>query len=535
MSPIPTPLRPMADGTPLGLELLREGWPYLSFSEKAELLEALLGPEPALRWAHQIHEVHDLVLADPNPLIRRLVSKDIRTPGREDPDACLKVKADPAFCVREAWSGDAAHPGGRDTDAAYLAFWTLPRLMRLKQVYGADNLDWLAGALLYACERAIPDGAVNTGDVLDVIVEFFTWRNIQGRPERGLTCTDGWYPDLTAGGWHPLWAALPRLPGGIRGLLLAYIPTESIAKAALDALDPVELQGLLRREDFDSGPRPLVRGDYLHSGSKAVRAAALSSTAWCLEDEVIGEAMRIESGDPEEKRKKLESLCHLASNYAGGSLAQLAAIRATLRNCIGELPEEHGLEFTEHLMNSRQSLVPYERLKEEVFELRLWYLACLVAVAEGGADRFPSKLGPEWTGRLKAILVPGDSWQTYQALKGEIRSHQHSAIVDALPVVGEYEIGTLPPELRGLDPFSESSGDSLVDHARRIASCLAPNERAVIEALSTALAVIHQDVGMVKQGLALAARNAQRQASRIRATVLLAAGLAVILLLFVHH
>ena len=499
MSPITAPLRPMADGTPLGLERLREGWPFLSFSEKAELLDLLLGPEEPLRWPHQRRKVHDLAQADPNPLIRRLAS---------------------GFAPRPDGPPGGKHPGTRAE--ACLAFWTLPRLVRLQEVHGAEDLEWLAAVLLCASGKAVPEGVVGPEEVLDVIVEFFSRGNLEQPAEGDAGCL-------------ALWSAVPRLSGPIRELLLAYIPTAGVAKAALEALDPAELQALLRRRDFDPGPSPLVRGDCFQGASREVRAAAMSSPDWCLEDEVIGEALRIDSGLPGTKADKLDDLCLLASDYAGGTLVQLAALRAGLRTYTGELPEAGRVEVIEQRMNSRQSLVSYERLKEEVFELRLWYLACQVAVVDGGADRFPQQLGQGWIGRLEPKRIPGDPWLTYLGLKSEIRSHQQAALVGALPVLGDYEIGTLPPELRGVDPFSERSGDNLVDHARRIASSLPPSERSVFEALSTALAVIHQDVGKVKQGLALAAQQASRHNARIRSAAIVAAGLAIAFLFLVRH
>jgi hypothetical protein len=503
----------LISGTPLSLDLIKTGWPYFSFREKAEILQVLLpnhrNERQIIAWRHHHDSVVDLVLADENPLIRRMAAQNVYKPSdytepekRPAEQARYdKVQRDPVDCVRHHWDEKPSNMGpcGDGTSDEYQWFWSEPQYKRLVFVHGTNNGSWIAGAVSYAMDNRIPTGGVTLEEVMDVQIQFFTWRDYVRYVEDRDSFDE--YDYITTQRCAALWSLVPSVPAPLKMILLSYLPEEGCTQEILNALSEGSLEHLLFRSDFDASNNPAMRSNYYKEGTEGVRRAALSSKNFTLKNSDFTEFMPLPEDDPDTRARKIKGLHLLEDYYAGGTLAQLGAInfvQSTFHEDWWRVISDDHAPWMGRRFVQRVKQLPNNQLNYEVFELRLLYLAWSVAKMDS-PENLPSELGKAWIGKFKKSIEKGNPWKTFLNFRGSVSAFERNWLMNRLPSPDGFEFGCIPADFEGVDT-SKTSID-LVAEASQTMEKLPESDKAVLGALTYGMKSLHQEATMANKGV----------------------------------
>lgn len=520
----------LISGTPLSLDLLREGWPYFSFAEKVELLSALLSGKHRLRWDYQINFVLDLALADENPLIRRVAAKHIYKPTELTPaedriaDQARfdKVRTDSSLCVREHWDEDESWGrlfGGNGED--FQPFWDKTHYQRLHFVHGLDDEEWIAGSLSFALENHIPSGRVTLTEAMDVLIQFFTWRDYSAMVTKRLEPWDGPAP---RGIGSALWSLVPKVPSEIKWVLLAYLNEAGCTQEILNSLEENQLAWMLARHNFDLSRHPSLRLNCFMSGSEKVKRAALSSPTFTLSDSDISEFIIVPEDNSESRIRKLKGLRLLAESYSGGTLYQLGAIDLIESKQREELIqtgyESWGYRGLEKVFANRIEAIPYGLLKLDIFTLRLFYLAWSVTTSPNG---LPPEIGERWKEKFEKGIIKDNPWMTFLNFRKNCSSCD-AILIKALPSIDEFRWAGIPAHLRGEDEEFLEGAIDLVTEASQLVETLPKSERAVLSAITGGLTALQRGTSAIGSQLQPVIERLDDLTSRVKTIMVVGIG-----------
>lgn len=443
----PLYMKPLLDGTPLSMERIKLAWPDLSVSDRALLLTTLLVrkyEKPNRLHCHHQRQLVDLALADNNAYIRYLGAKWVDKPYYRDPEhpssdeklekaQFQKISSDPEALVRAA--PEEERSTGRDLYDPP-AFWQRPRALRLAQtnrtvVFGEP----IAALLRYAAKELLPTGGITGEDMLDVLLQHLSGRNLSER----LSSDFEMRLNITQ-----LWELIPDVPPLITVALLKYLPTQVdseqlIPSAIIDALDRGDLIELLSREDVLLQE---VRYKIFQESSddELLTSIAVGTPWFTLRDSDIADLIVTPSDSSELVKKKIKTLSTLATAWQGATLVQTEAICDLIEQASRELQEEADSSSIltiarTHQANRAKHIGSSWVFIAEIFAWRLYEL-CRYHLSSGKdeARQFFSK-----SKDYEDQVVPGAPWRTYMNLSTIVDQYNWEKVVDYLPRVhGEF-------------------------------------------------------------------------------------------------
>jgi hypothetical protein len=513
----------LLSGTPLSNDLLKDGWPFFSFAEKVEILNA----NPTVgRYYHGFQVLQDLALNDENPLIRRWAAQNISKPRNDkdtvaenarDEELWARVQLDPNARVREPWADNTwANWLPRKEDPE--RFWAQDRYHRLLAVNGSNDAKWMAGVIKYAIDHGLLDpdnGSVSVPELHDIILQFLNWHK-------------GKWVDPTR--WDkidlsPLWmvATDPGLPPRIRGILMYELPgTGFSATVSTESNKPwteEELVKLLERKDFDPYQFRLTT---FNSGSPRLKKAALSVPGFQLTDDEFFSFFPVPQDAPEVRKEKLEQIHFLGEFYRGASLPQLVALNVISNWFYKEwhaLHDDGSYLFAGSIgdrVATRVAILatPY-KLREEASAAR-WML--LVDRAAHPKPEYRQELPeriPKWIReQLQPAIVPGDLWTTFNGLR-RVRPGRNRWLVRLLPPLDStFDFEDLPVQFRGRD-LEEDEPLDLTKEAEVQLKVLPKEPRVFLDLASYAINELREELAEIKEAALQPAQLIQQGSSLV--------------------
>ena len=511
---LPKYLGLLLERTPLAVERIRQAWPGLSTTDRAELLSMLLADpykDPrALRWSDHRNQLIDLALDDDNAYIRYLAARHVTAPFKikdadetsgylDDQTRFAKVKSDPVSLVRSAAEEQGWKALTRELDAPE-SFWKRPQTERLALVNGAkEEGKKIAELLRYATKDLLPVEGVTVVQMRDVLLQYLGEQQTIAEPvadskDHALRSSDGWAEYGAGESVKALWESIPHIPTALAFVLIEYLPEKAglwsgISSQVIDSLDEFLLGRLLMRDDITL--KELRRKLYRESKNDSLRGAAVVSQQFELLDSDISELVYNPGESEESIQKKVNELATLAY-CRGTTLVQIQAINHLITNAPMEFREEfHGkggaVWWGEFRQTERANRLPPYRLQEEVIAMRLFSIATSVApinVRDTGG-RLPEKLMQH-----RSLVVQNNPWQTYLNLSKVVRLDYWKQTVGHIPKVCIRGF-SLPDELNE-NPEDHTSQDSrqvfdLLKNVQSRVSDVPEKDRAELSAFSDAL------------------------------------------------
>ena len=444
-------MKVLTSGTPLSLDLVTEGWTYLSTEEKRTILNT------KYRYRRHLGVVLDVALNDPNPVVRWMASNLVHEPSEhthdevraEEQSRWTKVQNDPIAFVRKPWS--EIQWGGflglrKDADV-FEWFWSLPRYERLVQVHGMTDGEFVSGAVQYLLDKNCVGERIRLSEVLDVLIQFFTWRDYQSNIEKGLeyddwACENHHWRDCRA-----LWELVARAKAWpwIVETLLEFLPSEGSTLEILEALEPNQLTDLLYRQNFDTNGS--FRKSFFKSGEIDIKRASLCCKAFSFTDQDFEAFFLDVSESPDVRKEKIINIRLLAESYTGGNLAQLIAIAeqaSKTRDEYLEITQSHDYDpVNRPFAEQRVKQLPYAKLARESVDLRIFTLA--EGLSEG-RNHLLEGYG-HFEKNFMELAVKGMPWKTYLNLKSKISSSVLPSIIDRLPSIETFRVEGIPDYL----------------------------------------------------------------------------------------
>lgn len=450
-------LAPLVEPSPLGLLRLQTAWPSLLSSEKVQLLSFILkkdnlGNTPN---AFDPRVVLDLAINDEDPYVRYLAAPEISKPSTYDrwitpqEKAAAEARYQKAITDKDPLVRAACDVRDRgtfsfsifSTPEAIEKFWSMDhprRLVLIDSIRGNHGED-VAKALQYAVEKAHADGRVSLSEIYEVLQQYLSGDSLKKvvdeKEEHARYFRDG-FAEFTAGkDIEALWNVIPQLPPALQRALLRSLPedagmSENMAAKIADKLTDDLLQWLLWRKDISI---PEVRARvFLETKNDTMRAAAMSSPNFELQDSSISGLMYVPGESVEVGKEKLAKLKDIMQSCGGATLAQRQALHyliATPEHLHSGFGPHDDLAIAQHEMAKRHSELDARQRHLENFELQLFTLAVEVAPLGNASPN-------EW--RLKQIVQPGlvvpnDPWRTYLNFKKTVTEKTAKGILGELP------------------------------------------------------------------------------------------------------
>jgi len=491
-----TIMKVLTSGTPLSLDLVAEGWPFLSLEDKRTILNT------KFRYRRHLGKVLDVALVDPNPVVRWMAANHISRPTEHTPEEVReeeqlrwdKVQSDPIAFVRMPWDEATWGLGlGYRKDAdVFDRFWALPTYERLLKVHGMTDGEFISGAVQYLVEQDLIGKRIGLSAVLDVLIQFFTWNDFKTDMQGRIDSDDG--PDGT-NGWKDclaLWTLVAKAKEWpwIVSTLLEFLPSNGCTLENIEALKPNQLRTLLYRQDFDD--LGYYRKELFKKGDRDIKNAALSCRTFSFPDSEFGDFFLDEGDSLDARAAKILNIRLLAESYAGGNLAQLIAIAEQASRTRDEyLKTASSFDYdpvSRPFAEQRVKVLPYTKLAKEVLDLRVFILA------EGLSDGRDHLL--EGFGRfekdLHLVVVKGAPWKTYMAFKSKLSAWGLETVLDKLPSITMFQVEGIPPHLaQNLDDSPRTLAD--LTPGSTVMATLPPGEQVLASMLNGEFAAI-QDV-----------------------------------------
>jgi len=457
-------LDPFLDGTPLAIERLQLAWPSLAFSEKAILLTILLGLNKEYNQkidnkvlnGFQETVLINIALQDKHAYIQYLAAKKVGEPSKftQDPESeqfqqqkerFSRVCNDSNELIRYAKNELSDCSFSEDLQDP-IRFWQFSHIKRLTLINNLKNSGrQLAEILKYVSKELIPAGVVSPDKALDVLLQYLNnkiiGRNLEKTGKYSQAFADGFATYDAGESIEALWSIIPEVHSVIAFKLIKELPEKAfslskINQKTLDSFSESQLEALLFRNDVEL--KKLRRKIYLESQNEKLRIAAVSSILFDLQNEDISRLIIAESDSVDAASHKAKEIDLLACYCNGGTLQQMHVICDYLETIpkIFKSSIEGDPYFSICMlriaMTQRAKRLSKDKLKQEIFEVRLWNLALLLAPIDGD---FKLAEFPEGLNKYKDKIIDGNPWKTYLNLICFIRNNNWEQIIDFLPEV----------------------------------------------------------------------------------------------------